>query len=527
VPPRLRAALDRISTTIGGFSFAQKTMSILGILVLVLGVTGLSLWLGQPQYVPLYTGVSASDAEAITTQLHTDNVSFQLTDGGGTILVPQADVYTERLKAAANNLPSSANQGYSLLDTMGVTTSEFQQDATYKRAMEGELANTVDAMDGVKTASVKLAIPTATVFTDATQDPTASVFIAENAGTTLSGDQVQAIVHLVSASIVGMKATDVSVIDAAGNVLSTVGGGATGSSSGQEAAYESSVKSSLQNMLDKVLGTGNSTVVVNAQMDNSTATKTTNTYTIPTGTPQVSSSEQKETYSGTGAAAAAGVLGTTSTSGVSASTNGTSNTTAGGAGGSYTSDNLTKDNALNSTTETQQIPSGGLQRETISVAVNRSAAAKNGMTVGALQSLVTNAAGVQAARGDAVSVQLLNFSTAGAQQAQQALAQAQAQAQQNQLAGWIQDGVVGGVIAAVIIGGLIVLRRFRSRPDAPAVAVEQPAVFETVFPRPATPTTGEGVDAARRRVEIDRLAENDPQRAAEFLRGLMDDRKLS
>ena len=169
MPPRLKAALNRVSTTVGGFSFAQKTMSVLAILVLVLGVTGLALWLGQPQYVPLYTGVSASDAEAITTQLHSDNVPFQLTDGGDTILVPQADVYTERLKAAANNLPSSANQGYSLLDTMGVTTSEFQQDVTYKRAMEGELANTIDAMNGVKTASVKLAIPEATVFTDSTQ----------------------------------------------------------------------------------------------------------------------------------------------------------------------------------------------------------------------------------------------------------------------------------------------------------------------------------------------------------------------
>jgi flagellar M-ring protein FliF len=281
-------------------------------------------------------------------------------------------------------------------------------------------------------------------------------------------------------------------------------------------------------MLDKVLGTGNSTVAVNALLDNSTATKTTNTYTIPTGAPQASSSEQKETYSGTGAASAAGVLGVTSTSGVNPSTNGTSNTTASGTGGNYVSDNLTKDNALNSTTETQQIPAGVLQRETISVAVNRSAAAKNGMTVGALQSLVSDAAGIQSARGDAVSVQFVNFSTAGAQQAQQALAQAQAQAQQAQVAGWVQDGVIGLVIAAVVIGGFIVLRRFRSSPDTAALPIERPPlVFETVFPPPPAPTTEEGVDAARRRAEIDRLAENDPQRAAEFLRGLMDDGKRS
>jgi flagellar M-ring protein FliF len=504
VPPRLKAALNRVSTTVGGFSFAQKTMSVLAILVLVLGVTGLALWLGQPQYVPLYTGVSASDAEAITTQLHSDNVPFQLTDGGDTILVPQADVYTERLKAAANNLPSSANQGYSLLDTMGVTTSEFQQDVTYKRAMEGELANTIDAMNGVKTASVKLAIPEATVFTDSTQDPTASVFIDEAAGTTLDGDQVQSIVHLVSASIVGMKSTDVSVIDAAGNVLSTVGGGATGNSSDQETAYETSVKSNIQTMLDKVLGVGNSTVVVNALMDQSTATKTTNTYTVPTGTPQVSSSEQKESYSGTGAAAAAGVLGDTSTSGVDASNDGTSNTTANGAGGTFNSDNLTNDNALNSTSETQQIPSGELERQTVSVAVNRAAASKNGLSVGALQSLVTAAAGIQTKRGDAVAVQFVNFSKAGAQQAQQALNQAKAQAQQQQISSYIQQGVVAALIVLAAAAVLMFVRRLRKNPGTAAAVVDPPpTVYETIFPQLPTPVTEEGVDAARRRAEIE------------------------
>ena len=130
--------------------------------------------------------------------------------------MPQDKVYDERLKAAAAGLPTAAASGYSLLDKMGVTSSEFQQSVTYKRALEGELANTISAMNGVKTASVKLAIPEKTVFVSKAPDPTASVFIETDAGATLTGDQVQAIVHLTSASIENMKPANVSVVDSAG-----------------------------------------------------------------------------------------------------------------------------------------------------------------------------------------------------------------------------------------------------------------------------------------------------------------------
>ena len=531
MPARLQAVLKRIGATIAGFSFAQKTVSVLALLVLALGVTGLSIWLSQPQYVPLFSGISASDASAITTQLHTDNVPYQLTDGGATILVPQAQVYQERLKAASANLPSSSNQGYSLLDNMGVTTSEFQQDVTYKRAMEGELASTIDAMQGVKTASVKLAIPQPTVFTDQAQDPTASVFVAESAGTTLTPAQVQAIVHLVSASTVGMKPTDVSVIDAAGNVLSTTGGATAGSTDDQAKAYDSSVQASVQSMLDKVLGSGNSTVVVSAVMDNSTSTKTTDSYSIPTGAPQTSSSTQKETYTGTGSPAQAGVLGT------SATTNGVANTAANSGGnGSYSSDSTTSDNALNKTSVTQQIPAGGVQRQTVSVAVDSAAASKAGVSSGQLQSMVANASGVDTSRGDAVGVQLVNFSQANAQAAKQALAQAEAQTQQAQLDSWIRTGLIAAGIVVAMIVALIVFRRRRANAEvdggerydeltAPTLAFTQ--VATPTAPLTSPPPAPASIESEQRRAEIEQLAVDDPRRAADFLLSLMGEKEMT
>ncbi|MBW4095806.1 MAG: flagellar M-ring protein FliF, partial [Acidobacteria bacterium] len=232
---------------------------------MLLGSVALGSVFGKQAYSPLFSGLSGTDASAIVAQLKTDNVPYQLDNGGSTIMVPDAKVNDERLKAAAANLPSSTTGGYGLLDNMGVTSSEFQQSVTYKRAMEGELAKTIMAMDGVKNAAVKLAIPAQTVFTDQKQSPTASVFVETSSGTTLTDSQVNAIVHLTSSSVTDLKPENVSLVDAKGNVLTT---GAAGTSTDKTANdYEKRIGSSVQAMLDKVVGVGNSTVSVAADLD--------------------------------------------------------------------------------------------------------------------------------------------------------------------------------------------------------------------------------------------------------------------
>ncbi len=115
-------------------------------------------------------------------QLSSEGVQYELTDGGSTVLVPADQLYSMRLKLAAAGLPANEDgDGYSLLDGMSMTSSEFQQQTTYQRAIEGELAKTIGAMQGVDSASVKLALPTDSVFVSEQQDPTASVFIRTTA----------------------------------------------------------------------------------------------------------------------------------------------------------------------------------------------------------------------------------------------------------------------------------------------------------------------------------------------------------
>jgi flagellar M-ring protein FliF len=171
MPQAVTNVFQRIGRVIAGFSLAQRTIAIIGVAVLALGIVALSSWLSRPTYTPLFSGMSASDANAVVEQLRSSSVPYELADGGATVLVPEKDVYDQRLAAASAGLPGSSSGGYSLLDKMGVTTSEFQQSVTFKRAIEGELAATISSIKGVTAASVQLAIPEESVFVSGDRRP--------------------------------------------------------------------------------------------------------------------------------------------------------------------------------------------------------------------------------------------------------------------------------------------------------------------------------------------------------------------
>lgn len=524
MPPFLRSALTRFSDYVKGFTSAQRTIALIGIAAVVIGGIALGSWLGRPTYAPLFSGLAASDASAIVSQLQSDGVSYQLADGGQTIMVPQSAVYSERLKAAANNLPASSNGGYTLLNKLGVTTSQFQQDVTYKQAMEGELANTIDAMSGVGSAAVKLAIPTQTVFVSQQQDPTASVFVSTVNGASLGSDQVQAITHLVSASITGMKASDVTVVDAAGNVLSASGTDQSALTVDKaQTSYDHSTQASVQAMLDQIVGAGNATVVVQGTMSNQTQTQTSDAYAVPSGTPAATQSTTVQKYTGTGAGAtSAGVLGPDNI----AVPNGTTGT------GNYVNSNDSRTNALDHTQTQTSTPAGQLQRQTVSVAINQAAATAAGVNLATLTRLVQSAVGYNAARGDVVTVGAQPFATTAANAAQQALSQQQSIQAMNQQAQLLQTAIVSGAVllgvVAIVVFGLA-MRRRRTVEEAAGLEYQQVATVDehpalTASERDALASLdGDNLDGyeAKKR-DIAALAADDPGRAAALLRGLMD-----
>lgn len=538
MPAAVSNIFQRARQAIAGFTLAQRTIAIIGIAVLALGLAALLSWAAKPTLTPLFTGLSASDANAVVEQLRSASVSYELADGGSTVLVPETDVYDQRLAAAAAGLPSASTDGYSLLDDLGVTTSEFQQTVAYKRAIEGELSATIAALDGVTAASVRLAIPEESVFVAETVDPTASVFI-ETGRAAITGPQIEAIVHLTSAAVSGLKPENVAVVDQTGRTLSAVGLGATGGADRQAGDYETRVATSVQQLLDKVVGAGNATVTVVAEIDRSVNERLEETFVPIEG--GAASSEHTRTESRTGGQGGAGVLGPDNIA-----------VPDGDGEGTYEVTEETRNNVVNKSTQTTSTPAGTLTRQSVSVAVDAAAGAEVGAAQ--LSDLVAAAAGIDRARGDVLTVELVEFSQRDAEAAQAALQASKdaAKAEQNAALLAVALTVIGialPLLAVVIF--LIVRARRRDRQQdefetmfgerAPSVAayasglpIEQPLTvpLPLTAPEPAPDTVAEleldpepaQVSLQRRRGEIEALSRRDPERTAELLRTMLSDR---
>src|SRR3954463_16801734 len=285
----LAGTLERARSTFATISLGQKVVIGLLVLGLLLGGVFFYRWITTPTQSPLFSNLASTDASAIVDELNAQGVSYTLTDGGQTIMVPQDKVYDLRLAMSGKGLPAGQDTGYALLDQQGITTSEFQQKVSYQRAIEGELQKTLEALKGVRTAVVHVALPKDEVFVTDKSKPTASVLLDLAPGTTLAGEQIQAVTNLVSSSIQGMAPDQVTVADSTGQVLSAAGTGATAAAGDArtqvEKEYEARLVANAQQILDRVVGPNHSAVSVRADVDLSKKQTTSKTYTYNNGTP--------------------------------------------------------------------------------------------------------------------------------------------------------------------------------------------------------------------------------------------------
>src|SRR5689334_10123990 len=277
-----------------GFTPGQRSVVVVAAIALLMAAFALSRWVSQPNWTPLFGSLSGSDASAVVEQLNADGVKYKLADGGATVLVPQDQVYNERIALSGKGLPAgTGTDGWSLLDKQGVTATDFQQNIAYQRAIQGELAKTLEAMDGVNTAVVNLAVPKKDVFSSETDKTTSSVLLSLKPGTDLSNEQITSITNLVAGSVAGLDPNDVTVTDQTGAMLagggSLGGGGGSGSASAtdeQTAAFEDRQAKAAQEVLDKLVGPGHSVVRVNAQLNFDDTTGTSKVYSAPSPTVQ-------------------------------------------------------------------------------------------------------------------------------------------------------------------------------------------------------------------------------------------------
>lgn len=385
------------------FTAGQRAMVVIAGLGLLVGGYLFMQWAAAPSWAPLYTNLEAQDAAAVTDELDSMGVSYQLADGGSTILVPRQDVYDTRLDLSAEGLPRLGADGWNLIDDQGLTTSEFRQRVDFQRAMEGELARTIAAIDAVDTANVHLVMPQDDLFSGDDVHPSASVLV-DTGERPLGTSQVQAIVHMVASSVEGLVPEYVTVADTSGRVLSAAGEDGLDVAAGeqrlaQKAAYESSVARSIQSLLDPITGAGRSRVVVSADLDFSQKESVTESFGEPDSAPVLSEDTSKETYVNANGEIVGGVLGPDAVP------------VADGEGGSeYNREDVARTFAVDKVTEQVKAAPGSVQRLSVAVLVDESA----GVNTQDIADLVTAGAGLVPARGDSIEVSAMAFGEADA-----------------------------------------------------------------------------------------------------------------
>lgn len=276
----------------------------------------LYLYSSAPEYRVLFANVSDKDGGAVIAALSQMNVPYRMADGGGAILVPAGAVYETRLKLASQGLPRGGGVGFELLETQKFGVSQFVEQVNYQRAVEGELARTIQSLAVVQSARVHLAIPKPTVFVRENQKPSASVLVTLYPGRTLDAAQVTGMVNLISSSVPELSSRNVTVVDQAGNLLS----GPTGDTAGRTALdasqlkylhqVEAAIAARIEGILRPITGAENVRAQVAANLDFSETEQTSESFK-PNSNPRDQSirSQQSNESNSTTPQAAQGVPG--------------------------------------------------------------------------------------------------------------------------------------------------------------------------------------------------------------------------
>jgi flagellar M-ring protein FliF len=536
---RFNQVAGRATDTFKAFTPGQKMVTLLAVAALVVGGFMFSSWAGKASYAPLFSNLSAGDASAIVEQLNAGGTPYELADGGRTVLVPQEQVYDLRLQMSGEGLPAEDDTGYALLDKQGITTSEFMQHVGYQRALEGELARTITSIEGIRSATVHLAIPQKTVFADDEQQPTAAIMVVTGTGTNLGYGQVQSIVHLVASSVEGLAPEKVTVTDSTGAVLAADGDSQTLGAAGdqrtaQTMQYEERLSSAVQRMLDQVVGAGRSVVKVTADLDYDQTETRTEQYTADPDLPPLAETTNTETYTGTGGAPAGGVLGPDNIQ-----------VPAGAGGGEYERTSETRNNALGVVTETRRLAPGQVRGLSVAVLLDSTMAA--GVDQAELQQLVSSAVGLDADRGDGITLSAMPFDQSAAERTQQEAAAILATEQREQLIGMAKDaGIVLAVVLLLLLTALSRRRRNKRRLELTKAEMAQlelmQAELEQARSRMAVEAAGaepahaitaqlpadpDREQRESRQQEITGLVERQPEEVAQLLRSWLADRRVA
>jgi flagellar M-ring protein FliF len=285
---QLTKALDRLGT--------PARMMVLAIAVVTIGVVVyLVSSAGPAAYVTAFTNLDPKTAGEIQSTLAGAGIDAQLGPGGESVKVPGAKVDAARVAIAQSDVAVGTAEGWSLFDKSDMSATDTETQVKFQRAMAGELTRTIESIAGIRSATVNLALPKDTVFTDDQRQPTAAVLVDTGTGT-LPDETVRGIVRLVAAGVPGLTADNVTITNEQGQLLSSsqagIGDGAADRLS-TEASWNRRMSSKAQAQLDMLLGPGKSTVSVTGELNLDRTTKTTQTFGDNKGNLQAQTEEEK------------------------------------------------------------------------------------------------------------------------------------------------------------------------------------------------------------------------------------------
>lgn len=378
------------------------------------------LWSQAPSYTLLHASLSGKEATEVLDALEEAGIPYRLEQSSGAVMVPSAKVHDARLKLAAHGLPKSTDLGFEVLDrNSSFGTSQFLEQARYQRALEVELARSVSTLNSIQSARVHLAVPKQSVFVRNRKKPSASVLVRLYPGRKLEDGQGETIAHLVAAAIPALEPSEVRVIDQRGRLLTSPQGVDHLALSHKEFEYSQRVEEvytkRIESILAPVVGVESVKAQVTAVLDFTRTEQTQETYD---SNPTVLRSEQvlEERADSPIVGGVPGALSNQPPGEASVLTDASVETAihapSGNRGGlrRESTRNFEVDRTINHT----RMPSGTVQRLSAAVVVDdrRSVDAQGGQTLGArteeemarITSLVKDAIGFDAERGDSVHV---------------------------------------------------------------------------------------------------------------------------
>lgn len=504
--------IDQLQLLVRQLTISQKIGVAFGAVASAFIVVLFVFIAGKTEMQPAFTRLSTADAAAISEALRTAKIAFQVTDAGATILVPATSLADARVAAGAAGISTDgAAKGFELFDKAGFGMSEFDQQVTYQRALEGKITGVIEQMDGVETATVSIVAAQTGIFADQDEPASASIVVRMRNGLPPDAAMVRGMVSAVASSVAGLTPDNVTVVDESGRLLAGPAGSLAGDAQAMQQSVERQLGAKVQELVDRALGPGHASVAVSASLDTDKVDQTVTTIrpidagnwtptsvqtveeryggadgtgsggipgavsnvpglptypgALPTAVPSTSPAPDASPSASPGASAAPGASTEPAASTAPASTD---------VGTGYIKSQQTVNYTNSQTVERIIREPGAIKR--LSVAVLLDQAALGAITADSLQTTINAAIGADPARGDVVTVSAVAFATASAAPAASAIPAGLADT-----AGGVATTVFGILVAVVLLvlvwRNMGALRRQADAMQLAAMTTSQPGLL--------------------------------------------------